>query len=227
MFTDKEKIELANGVIEHYFNQNFGTMAKSDLEVYLFSRYFDHLKSTGNPYDDYTLSRELGITQSRIRSLKERMELKYPYARSQWKEIFASELKKAKYDKNDHHVKFIVQDINVLNEVRHYVEINGWYDEYSLNRKLLNLPLSCFVDICCEDEEIKKLLSSDTKKNIRKIAKQDSSIVEFVDTFTKDGLKRFLMSAGKEALDLVLQNIPFSGTAKTVFEILGNVIKNT
>ena len=114
--------------------------------------YIEHCIRNNIPYDDYTLSKQLGITQSRIRSLKERKELKYPHEGFEWKTVFAESIKNAKYDENDHYIKVIIQDINVMSEIRHYIEEKGWYDECSLNKKLLRIPFDCFLEICSEDE---------------------------------------------------------------------------
>ena len=140
-FSPEEKIAFFDKIASQFYNRNFGSMSKVDYETLLFSEYLDHRLKNNLPSDDYTLSKELGITQSRIRSLKERKELKYHYDGIEWQTVFAESVKNAKYDEKDHLVKFIIQDVNVMNEVRHYIEEKGWYDECSLNKKLLQIPL--------------------------------------------------------------------------------------
>lgn len=224
-FSDNEKQSCFDKISELYFRQNFGSTSKADFEVLLFSEYIEHCISAGEPYDDYTLSKQLGITQSRIRSLKERKELKYPHTGFDWKASFAESVKNAKYDESDHYVKIIVQDINVLNEVRHFIEEKGWYDECSLNKKLLRLPLDCFTEICADDSSLADTFSTEAKKKISAIAKSDSNIQCFLSDFTKDGLKEFLMKASKQAILSVIQLLPFGGLAKTAFEFLEKTIK--
>lgn len=227
---ESEKIELADAIIENYFMQNFGSMSKSDLETLLFSQYFDHYIRNKAIPTDYQLSKELGITQARIRALKERKELKYPYMKNQWKNYFADAIKNAKYIESDHHIKMVIQDVNVLNEVRNHLESKGWFDEYSLNKKLLNIPLKCFVDIIVEDEEFSVLLTKESKKKLEKIQKSlgynDNSVDSFLKDFTKDGLKSFLMSASREIIPEVLKLLPFGGIAGNAVEFLINVIKD-
>lgn len=224
-FTKDEKIATFEKIANLYFNKNFGTISKSDFETLLFSEYLEHRLRNKEPFDDYTLSKELGITQSRIRSLKERKELKYPYENYTWKNAFADSVKHAKFDENDHYVKFIIQDINVMNEVRHYIEEKGWYDECSLNRKLLRIPLDCFVEICLEDTSVVDLFTAETKRKVKKIASSDNALLELIQDFSKEGFKAFVMSAGKEAILSVLPCFPFSGLAKVAFESLRGAIK--
>lgn len=226
MLSEEEKIALAEKIIELYFRQNFGTLSKTDLETLLFSEYLDHLIANDEPYDDYTVSRALCLTQSRVRSLKERKELRYPYVHARWKELFVRDLENAKLSEDEHHIKLIVQDINVLAEARHYVEEKGWYDDYSLNRKLLNLPLSGFVDIFCDEEDFTSALSEKTRKKIESARNDSSQINKFLSDFTKEGLKSFLMSASKETIKLVLDCVPFGGLAKVVFEVISRIIQN-
>ena len=67
---DSEKEELFKKISFAYFERNFGSMSKSDLETLLFSEYIEHHIRHRLPYDDYTLSKELGINKARIRTLK-------------------------------------------------------------------------------------------------------------------------------------------------------------
>ena len=222
--TPDEQTALAAKIEELYFHQNFGSLSKADFELLLFSEFIEHCLTHDEPFDDYTLSKELGISQARIRTLKERKELKYPHKGFAWKKAFAESVKDAKYDKSDHYIKMIIQDVNVMNEARHYIEEHGWYDECSLNRKLLRIPLGCFVDICVEDQTMQTLFTQDVKKQVERLSHSDSATTEFLADFTKDGLKAFLMNAGKEALSGVLPLLPFGGFAKIAFGFLQKVI---
>lgn len=224
-FSIEEKCSFFDKLEKMYYCQNFGSTSKSDFELFLFSEYVEHCLNTGDSIDDYSLSKIMGISQSRIRTLKERKELKYPHKGFNWKFEFAESVRNAKYDDQDHYVKIIIQDVNVMNEIRHYIEEKGWYDECSLNRKLLKIPLGCFVDVCVEDIDVRDLFSEQTKKRVQMIAKSDNEINRFLNDFSKDGLKSFLMSASKETLLTVLPLIPFGGVAKTAFQFIESIIK--
>lgn len=219
-FTTTEKNVLIEELTNLYFNRNFGSTSKVDLDTLMFSAYIEHRLNAGEPYDDYTLSKELGITQNRVRSLKERKELKYPREGFVWEKAFAEAVANAKYDPNDHYIKMIIQDINVMNEVRHFIEQRGWYDECSLNRKLLRIPLDCFVEICTEHSDFVDVFSCEAKENIEKLKHEESVVKDFLQNFSEDGLKAFLMSASKEVICRVLPMLKFTGFAKTAFDFL-------
>lgn len=226
-FSNEEKLRFFEKISNLYYKKNFGSVSKADFETLIFSEYIEHRLNAKESIDDYTLSKQLGVTQARIRSLKERKELKYPRSGFDWKESFASEIKSAKYISKDHSVKIIVQDINVMNEVRHYIEENGWYDECSLNKKMLTIPLACFTDIFLADDEIGELLTSTCKTELSKLGKEDSAVNTFLNDFTKKGLQNFLMSASKELLSFALNALPFGGIAKSAFDFLLEVIKKS
>ena len=226
IFKDEDKIRLFDKLEELYFRKNFGSVSKTDLETLLFSEYIECCIRNNVAYDDYSLSKALGITQSRIRILKERKELKYPLNDDPewWKAPFANAIKNAKYDDKNHSIKFIVQDVNVMNEVRHYIEMAGWYDECSLNRKLLNIPLDCFTEICLGNESLTKLITDKEKKALRNISKDRPDVLDLVENFSIEGLKSFLMSASKESIGIVLKSFHFGGVAEIAFSFLGEVI---
>ncbi len=227
-FSNEEKIVIFDKIAQHYFEQNFGEMSKSDFELLLFSEYIEHLMKNKDNFTDYALSKQLGITQSRIRSLKERYGLKYRVNKDfAWKDEIVESLKNAKYDEYTHNVKLLIQDVNVQLELRNYIEENGWYDEYSLNRKMSVIPLSGFIDIFVEDKDF----NDEAREKIIEISKSENpnigdSIKSFAKDFSKDGLKSFVMSASKIGLTCALNALPFGGLAKTAIDILVNIISD-
>ena len=225
-FSPEEKCAIFDKIAKCYFKRNFGSMSKTDFETLLFSEYIEQCRKYGYPQDDYSLSKKLGITQNRIRSLKERKELKYPYVEEKWQEAFAEAVKNAKIDDHDHYVKMIIQDINVMHEVRNFIENAGWYDECSLNKKLLRIPLDCFTEICLQGSSFDEIFTPEAKANINRLAVKDEHTVKnFLEDFSREGLKAFMMSASKKIMLEVLPILPFGGIAKVAFEALGKIIE--
>jgi len=223
-FSNAEKIKLFEEIEKRYFRKNFGSMSKSDFEVLLFSEYIEHHIENKIPYDDYTLSKELGITESKVRNLKEKKELQYPYKNFYWKDAFVEYLKNAKYDEVTHRIKIPIHDVNVMKEIRHYIEQNGWYDEITLNKKLLTIPLDCFIDICFElDKEIE--FSEECKNKIKKLKNSENVLQEFIKDFSKEGLKNFAMKASKNVLCEVIGTFSSVGILGKIMQILLNIIE--
>ena len=84
--TEADKAAAFDEIARRFYFANFATMSKSDFETLLFSLYLEQiLNCSENNYDaysDYTLSKVLGVPQSRISTLKVRKELQYPYSNS-------------------------------------------------------------------------------------------------------------------------------------------------
>lgn len=235
-FTDTDKIKAFNKIAERYFRQNFGTLSKTDIDQLMFSILRDNGKDgNGNPIitDDYGLSKLLGISQTRVRSLKQSVQLKFPMDDYNWKEIFACQIKNARYDDVKKLVKMSIPDVNVLIEVRHLIEMSGWYDEYQLNPKLFQCPLDVFIKLCESLEEEKVQINEETKKKLRELSDKHAvdgnktAIEKLLAGDFKAGIKEFAIEASKEALCEVLNLIPFAGVAKIAINSLCYAIQKT
>ena len=72
------------------------------MDVLTFSIYIERIldKSQDNfsAYSDYTLSKQLGITQTSVSNLKVKKELQYPYKDFDWRKRLADISKNTIYD---------------------------------------------------------------------------------------------------------------------------------
>ena len=220
-FSEKEKAAAFDRISEHYFNRNFGSLPKSNLDVLMFSIYLEHCAQCGEPTDDYALSKDLGISQARIRTLKQNEALQVTSTRADnWKTEFANYTKFARYDNVKQLVKLTIPEVVVLNELRHFIVENGLYDEYQLNPRLFQCRVDVFAEICSllEDESI--VFDADSKRKIKalkaKIPEEDgkTAIEKICSGAWKSGLRDLSRSVGTEVLSEVLDLIPFSGIAK-------------
>lgn len=226
-FEIKEKEELFDKIADLYYNKNFGRTSKSEFELILFDAYMKHKNDRDKKEsDDYNVSKELGITQSRVRSLKERRQLVYPDDKLDWRMEFADCVQYAKCDLDNFRIKMTLPDVNVLREFQYFVENNGWYFETQLNSKLVQLPYDCFVDICFKINESGKEFNDNAKNTISKL-KYEAGVGNFLDNFTKDGLKDFLKSASVNVIEEVLTCIPFGDFAIKAFSGLIKSMKNS
>ena len=235
-FSNDDKIKAFDKIAERYFRQNFGTLSKTDIDQLMFSILRDSGKD-GNKKpintDDYGLSKLLGISQTRVRSLKQSVQLKFPVEDENWKRIFASLIENARYDDIKKLVKMSIPDVNVLIEIRHLIEVSGWYDEYQLNPKLFQCPLDVFIKLCESLEEEKVQINEETKKKLRELSDKhatDGNKTAFEKLLAgdfKNGIKEFAIEASKEVLCEVLNLIPFAGFTKKAINSLCYAIQRT
>ena len=228
---DREKIAAFNRLEKEFYCRNFGSLSKADMETLMFDIYIEHLLNTSQPFDDYAMSKTLGISQSRVRALKVRKELKYPREGFEWKESFAQLIKNADYDKDTRMVKMIVSDVNVLTELRYFMESNHWYDEYSLNPRLFSCKLDFFVKLCDALSGERVQLDNEAGKRLEELVeqmdsgKEKTAIRKILDGATEDGLKALMLTASKEVVLGVLKLLPFGGVAATAIDALIKVIE--
>ena len=225
-FTPSEKQRAFDEISSHYFNKNFGSMTKTDYETLLFGIYLRHLKESDLPSDDYSISRSLGITQSKVRSLKMRNELRDPVAKDDsWMEEFADCVKTAIYDEKKRLVKVMVPEVTVMMELRHFMENNRWYDEYQLNPKLFQCPLDFYLPLCekisgngiCLDNAVKEKLKELCKKANEK---EQSAMSAILNGAVEDGFKNLVLNGSIAIVIEVLKTLPFGGVAARIVNSL-------
>ena len=229
-FTSEEKATAFDLLATRYFDRNFGTLPKSNLDVLMFSIYLNHCVQSGEPTDDYTLSKELGISPTKIRSLKQNEALQLTVSRSDnWKEEFARYAKFARYDPAKQMVKMTIPEVVVLNELRHFVVQNGLYDEYQLNPRLFQCRLDVFVELCGLLSDANVTFDDRTLKELEAEALNDSdkSAIALIRADNwKEGLLKISKSTVKEVLPTLLKAIPFGGVAVELISALCKAISD-
>ncbi|MBQ7118942.1 MAG: hypothetical protein IJO09_01900 [Oscillospiraceae bacterium] len=231
---NKMNKEKAYDLIQkHYFERNFGMMSKTDFETLLFHIYIETLLDNQQPFDDYTISKALGISQSKVRTLKVRKELQYPRKGFKWKNAFAEDVCNASFDNNSKMIKMMVSDVNVLTELRYFMEINGWYDEYQLNPRLFQCRLDFFIELCDRLSEEDVQINDEAERKLRELeCKQENdseknAIQKILEGSMSEGLKSLTLTASKDLMTTVLNALPFGGIAKTMVGYLVDVIKRS
>ena len=173
LFSVEGSKEKAFDRIAHeFFFGNFGRMSKTDLDVLMFDIYIEQILNTKgdeNPseYSDYKLSKDLGLTQSKISSLKVKKQLQYPRDYD-WRKAFSRVSKNARYEQEK--IKLQIPDINVYYEVKNAIEEAGGYVEVSLTSKLLQVSPEYFLDllVAISEDETRKELRKQLRNEIRK-----------------------------------------------------------
>lgn len=231
MFTQEDKAKAFDRIAERYYKRNFSTLSKTDMDTLMFDIYIEQLLDKGLPHDDYNMSKALGISQGRIRTLKVRKELQYPRENFNWIDAFAEDLKKASFDKESKKVKVLISDVNVLSELRYFVEKNGWYDEYQLNPRLFQCRVDFFIDMIYKLVEGELSLDRDAKRKIKQLEKNlpdnkvKAAIKSIMEGSVEDGAKKLLLHAGKTIGPELLGLLPIVGEpAKNVANALIEVL---
>lgn len=136
------------------FTKRFGSFNKSDYEVLMFTAYLD---SIGKNVRDYDISVALGITESKVRLLREKSQLQYPRD-ILWVNQLSEALKNGFYD--DGMITVTLEDPSVRNRIRYEVESKYGTVNLTLNSKQLILPVESFLLLAaCAEEDSDTVLA--------------------------------------------------------------------
>lgn len=192
--SSEEKAAAFDRIAEHFYNGNFGQMSKGDLETLMFHLYIERILAQSEEdfptYSDFRLSKELGISQSRVSSLKVKKQLQYPH-KFDWKKSIAKISWNARYEQGK--IKIQIPDINLYYEIKNAVEEDGGYIEVTLTSKLLQISPGYFLDLLVaisegtQREVLKKTLRDDLrKKNEDQEFLETAPLGRCLAGFTKD-----------------------------------------
>lgn len=187
-FSDDEKIRMFDEIAKHYYEVNFGQMSKSEMDLLMFHFYIeklnnDHINDDGTinyrECSDYKISKELGITQQRIRNLKIKEKLLYPKD-LEWEKALAALTKNARYDKKTNKITLNIPDPNLYIEIQNFIEEKGAYVEKQLNSKILQIRAEYYIDLvlAVEDEGNRKKIIKELKKEFKKSGADDDAFKE-------------------------------------------------
>ncbi len=203
---DKTKAEAFDKIAERFYRKNFGTMSKTDMETLMFSIYIEQILKKGDKkfsaYSDYTLAKQLGISQTKVSNLKVRKQLQYPRDYD-WRESFKEISDRARYENGK--ISIQIPDINLYYDIKNDIEEKGGFVEVTLNRTLLVIPLNYFLDFMAEvvaDEKDRDKIRKEVQAEFRK-HKIDQEIAE------REPIGKYLKKIGTD----------------TAIEIIGNVVK--
>ena len=173
-FTPEEKIQLFDQIAAQYYEQNFGRISKADMELMMFQFYIEKLINSHRNEDgtidyylcsDYRISKELGITQQRVRNLKVKNQLVHPIDYN-WKAALAKLTKNARYDPDTRKVSLNIPDPNLYLEIQNFIEEQGAYVERQLNSKTLHIRVEYYIDLilALESDKTRKAIIKELRK---------------------------------------------------------------
>lgn len=184
---------------ENYFNCNFGTLSKSDFELFIFKTFID-IKSkelaAGETLDYFELSKELGITEARFNNLVQKLSLRKLYSEAEnekdWKSKFINLLENIKFDSKNCRFKLLITDPVIKAEFKHHIESKNWFDDGSFNSKVIIMQPECLlavlVDFMDKEKDEEKRLNLDsicdekTRTAIKDCLSANASNTDLIDS---------------------------------------------
>lgn len=165
-FTEDEKSAMFDEIAKLFYNSNFGQASKAEIELMMFNFYLKKMIDVNRKEDDtidynqcsdYKISKDLGITQQRVRNLKVKNNLINPID-FDWKLALSKLTENARYDKATKKITLNIPDPNLYLEIQNFIEEHGAYVEKQLNSKILQIRVEYYIELVIS-------LETDTSRN--------------------------------------------------------------
>ena len=166
-----------------FYNQNFGTKTKSEIELIMFKYYFEAAKKYAtedgvlneNLISDYKIGCDLGISPVKVRNLRLKVELQ-SQDKYDWQEELIKVLSKSQNldkSKDNEYIQITIRSKKLFYAVEDWIEDNGKTLDITLNAKQLKIPKKSFYNLLKEIQMVNKDESEVLEKLERKFKIQD------------------------------------------------------
>lgn len=229
IFDDDSRVRAFKELELDFYNKNFGTLSKSDLEILMFKIYYEKLKDKSNntsDYDNYSISKGLGITESKVKLLKEKMVLKYPNT-IDWINEIGNHIKAFEYFEEKKEIKFIIDDDYCLKEFQRFVMNKGCFYDGSFNSKIITFKIDSFFKLFCDDSKTyNDIFNDEIKEEIRKKDPNGSELLEMLKEVNKENIKKIIQISSKTIVIDILNSLSSQMNRPKLLEIFITLIKN-
>lgn len=232
-FTTEKKAAAFESIAKLYYNRNFGTATKSDIDLLMFKIYMEaaienHL-NPDNSIDysacsDYKMGIVLGISPTKVRNLKLKKELIYPQENFDWKVSLRHILSVPENIRADEKsLKVNIPDPNLFNAIQDYIEDMGGCIDIQLNKKVLCVQKKYLLDliyIIAESENERKAIEDSVDKALR----NTENITEFDSSDLLHKIKK-ASSIGADFLIIITNILKIFPPNTYFYNLLNNILK--
>ena len=203
MVTIQNYEEFAKDFERYYLWRGFGSMNKNELEVLFFHLMKEHCPGFKEK-SIFQLACELRTSESKIKRLSYEAELSYGKMEAEDKkalqERFLSLLAKAKLQKENGTLRFVVEDKYLRSVIYEDLKQQGYYLDSSFNSEIVSIQkdaLIALLDMYYSKKE-KDAITNEYKKTIKKVKN-----IDVKDTF-------------KQVMSTVFEKVCEDGTDKVI-----------
>lgn len=231
LFQNFDKAEAFDELAELFYNRNFATASKSEIELLMFNFYLnatiDFYKNEQNVLDytkasDYQMAKQLGITQEKVRNLKVKKQARYP-VEFKWQESLESIKDNIRLDGK--RIIIPVSDPNLRIEIKNFINENGGFVDVESGKDYLRVRIEYYLMLMyytLDIENQKKFC-----KAIKKQLKKNNGNEDIFDDTNKIELANSMLSLANSGFEIVNNVISTLNPQNTLVSILSKVINVT
>ena len=131
--------------IDAYLKKGFGTMNKTDFEVWIFHKWITDPQNVNK--SNYEISRELRLSEAKVKKLRYEADLRYidkvtfeAERQSQLEKLFNN----AFFDYSSDRIMFSVEDVALRQYIDHCLKEENRFSNTSFNREIISLSIDNF-----------------------------------------------------------------------------------
>lgn len=193
-------------IIQSYLERGFGSMNKNDFEVWIFNEWRKLQDKKDKNLSDYAISKELKISETKVKRLRYEADLKYSSDNDEKKlqEQFFELLKNAKYKKENSKLQFVIKDKLLRGYISDCLEKDGRFMDSSFNANMVSIYVDDFSFLLEQFSKVER------KEIIERAKKEAEDNHDFPITIS-DILKEMLINLAEEKLGDKLVNFTTQG----------------
>lgn len=216
MINEIDMESLINRINEsELFTRKFGTFAKSDYEVLMFTIFLDSQKEN---IRDYDISIALGIPESKVRNLRIKSQLLYP-KEIDWVQELKTAITHGYYDSVVGNITITIENPSVQNLLRNKVEERYGVVGLTLNSKQLILPIESFLLLAALSEENPEHVIKELNTLLKKETKSKTKI-------ENKSIKDRFLTGIPDLVSFVSSALSIYEQGKPIVQAIANIIQS-
>lgn len=186
-FSNEQKIKGFDRIASLFYEKNFGSSSKAEIELLLFDIYLEAMIAKYkdpitevldyNACSDYRIGNELGIPQERVRTLKIKKQARFPIS-FDWRQSLLAIKENIYYNKQSQRIIIPIRDPNLYNDIRNFIEDCGGYIEIQRGSNVIQMRPAYYFMLFYEglNEEDQGKCRKALEKELKKQGKKDFEI---------------------------------------------------
>lgn len=183
-------------IIQAYLERGFGSMNKNDFEVWIFNEW---RKLQDKDLSDYQVSKALKISETKVKRLKYKADLKYSFDEEQLLNKFFKLAEKANYKKDGDKLLFVINDKLLRQYINNILEESGRFMDSSFNSNIVSIYVDDFSFL------LEKFNRIDKDKILERAKEKAETNHDFPQTIPGI-LKEMFLNLSKEKLGEITTN---------------------
>lgn len=231
LFEKYDKAKASDTLAELFYDRNFATASKSEIELLMFSFYLDATIAAytdkQNVLDykkasDYHVAKQLGITQEKVRNLKVKKQARYPVA-FEWQKSLESIRDNIRLDGG--RIIIPINDPNLRIEIKNFITENGGFVDVESGKDYLRIRIEYYLMLMYYTLDSKD--RKEFQKEMKKQLKKDNTNEHIFDDTNKIELANNMLSLANSGIEIVNNVTSILNPQNTLVSILSKVINAT